>query len=171
MLPKRQRKKLRYLWHKLTSLSFTCSFLLLLSSLTVLFCFFLFKFDLQILCLAYEQFYCFLIDLWKSYEHLGQLWPCFLSFLVFLNWNLCICWDGFLFRFYMKCSFLIFKKIIYFIICIWVFYLHYVCTPLWSLYFPVFLQRLEDNICFPGTGGIDGYKQPCECWEVNTGPL
>lgn len=29
----------------------------------------------------------------------------------------------------------------------------------------------QKNIRYPGTGVTDGFKLPCECWELNLGPL
>ena len=53
-----------------------------------------------------------------------------------------------------------------FILCIWVFSCMDISTM--CMQCP---QRQEEGIGSPGTGVGDGCRLPCDCWELNPGPL
>lgn len=53
---------------------------------------------------------------------------------------------------------------------------YFVCLDVLHAYMPlyrVFMGFFEGqkNIRYPGTGVTDGFKLPCEYWELNLGPL
>jgi hypothetical protein len=42
------------------------------------------------------------------------------------------------------------------------------CLPIFDM---TCLRRLEESVGSSGTVVIDGSERPCECWELNPGPV